>query len=115
MVRSSSEYSACLRVQNSSVILPSREEVKKGMREKAGQWIYPSRAPFGYKNNTGKYAARGTKPELGNWPGLERLCGRIHASHLDDCGDDAWCVPSHTILFVCIGNGSPYSISNASH
>jgi site-specific DNA recombinase len=29
-----------------------REEVKKGMREKAEQGIYPGRAPFGYKNNS---------------------------------------------------------------
>ncbi len=28
-----------------------REEVKKGMREKAAQGIYPSHAPFGYRNN----------------------------------------------------------------
>src|SRR5437764_2998846 len=28
-----------------------REEVKKGMREKAAQGIYPSRPPLGYKNN----------------------------------------------------------------
>ena len=28
-----------------------REEVKKGMREKAEQGIFPSRAPFGYRNN----------------------------------------------------------------
>jgi len=28
-----------------------REEVKKGMREKAEQEIYPGRAPFGYGNN----------------------------------------------------------------
>ena len=28
-----------------------REEVKKGMREKAEQGIYPGRAPFGYRNN----------------------------------------------------------------
>jgi site-specific DNA recombinase len=28
-----------------------REEVRKGMREKAEQGIYPGRAPFGYKNN----------------------------------------------------------------
>jgi site-specific DNA recombinase len=28
-----------------------REEVKKGMREKAAQGIYPGRAPFGYRNN----------------------------------------------------------------
>jgi DNA invertase Pin-like site-specific DNA recombinase len=28
-----------------------REEVKKGMREKAEQGIYPRRAPFGYRNN----------------------------------------------------------------
>jgi site-specific DNA recombinase len=29
-----------------------REEVKKGMREKAEQGLYPGRAPFGYKNNS---------------------------------------------------------------
>jgi hypothetical protein len=28
-----------------------REEVKKGMREKAEQGIYPGRAPLGYRNN----------------------------------------------------------------
>jgi site-specific DNA recombinase len=28
-----------------------REEVKKGMREKARQGIYPGHAPFGYRNN----------------------------------------------------------------
>jgi site-specific DNA recombinase len=28
-----------------------REEVKKGMREKAEQGIYPGRVPFGYRNN----------------------------------------------------------------
>jgi DNA invertase Pin-like site-specific DNA recombinase len=28
-----------------------REEAKKGMREKAEQGIYPSRPPFGYRNN----------------------------------------------------------------
>jgi site-specific DNA recombinase len=28
-----------------------REEVKKGMREKAAQGIYPGRAPLGYRNN----------------------------------------------------------------
>ena len=28
-----------------------REEVKKGMREKAEQGIYPSRPPVGYRNN----------------------------------------------------------------
>ncbi len=29
-----------------------RDEVKKGMREKAEQGIYPGRAPFGYRNNS---------------------------------------------------------------
>src|SRR5579862_3133747 len=29
-----------------------KEEVKKGMREKAEQGTYPSRAPFGYRNNS---------------------------------------------------------------
>src|SRR5215467_13115412 len=28
-----------------------REEVKKGLREKAAQGLYPGRAPFGYMNN----------------------------------------------------------------
>ena len=28
-----------------------REEVKKGMREKAEQGAYPGHAPFGYRNN----------------------------------------------------------------
>src|SRR6202165_2599016 len=28
-----------------------REEVKKGLREKAAQGLYPGRAPFGYQNN----------------------------------------------------------------
>jgi site-specific DNA recombinase len=28
-----------------------REEVKKGMHEKASQGVYPGRAPFGYRNN----------------------------------------------------------------
>ncbi len=31
-----------------------REEVKKGMKEKAEQGIYPGRAPFGYRNNKGE-------------------------------------------------------------
>ena len=31
-----------------------REEVKKGMREKAEQGIFPSRPPFGYRNNKGE-------------------------------------------------------------
>jgi len=30
-----------------------REEVKKGMSEKASQGTYPGRAPFGYRNNRG--------------------------------------------------------------
>ncbi len=29
-----------------------KEEVKKGMREKAEQGVYPGHAPFGYRNNT---------------------------------------------------------------
>ncbi len=28
-----------------------RDEVRKGMREKAAQGIYPSRPPLGYRNN----------------------------------------------------------------
>jgi site-specific DNA recombinase len=30
-----------------------REEVKKGMQEKASQGVYPGRPPFGYRNNGG--------------------------------------------------------------
>ena len=33
-----------------------REEVKKGMQEKAAQGTYPGRAPFGYRNNKGARA-----------------------------------------------------------
>ena len=33
-----------------------REEVKKGMQEKASQGTYPGRAPFGYRNNKGTRA-----------------------------------------------------------
>ena len=29
-----------------------KEEVKKGMREKAEEGIYPGRAPIGYRNNS---------------------------------------------------------------
>lgn len=32
-----------------------REEVKKGMREKAEQGIYPSRPPIGYRNNNAEH------------------------------------------------------------
>ena len=31
-----------------------REEVKKGMHEKASQGVYPGHAPFGYRNNKGE-------------------------------------------------------------
>jgi site-specific DNA recombinase len=35
-----------------------RDEVKKGMREKAEQGIYPGRAPFGYQNDPGSRSIR---------------------------------------------------------
>ena len=35
-----------------------REEVKKGMREKAEQGMYPGRAPFGYKNDSATRSLR---------------------------------------------------------
>src|SRR5271165_165786 len=37
-----------------------KEEVKKGMREKAEQGIYPGRAPFGYRNNARRAPSRST-------------------------------------------------------
>ena len=41
-----------------------REEVKKGMSEKASQGIYPGRPPFGYRNNQGARTIE-THPEKG--------------------------------------------------
>ena len=53
-----------------------REEVKKGMREKAEQGIYPGHAPFGYKNNT---ATRGIEIDPQRAPVLKRIF-EIYAS-----------------------------------
>ena len=47
-----------------------REEVKKGMREKAEQGIYPSRPPFGYKNNS---ATRSIEVDPQRAPVLRRI------------------------------------------
>ena len=47
-----------------------REEVKKGMREKAEQGIYPGRAPFGYRNNT---AARSIEVDPLRAPALRKI------------------------------------------
>jgi DNA invertase Pin-like site-specific DNA recombinase len=47
-----------------------REEVTKGMREKAEQGIYPGHAPFGYKNNT---ATRGIEIDLQRAPVLRKI------------------------------------------
>src|SRR5438552_3289018 len=47
-----------------------REEVKKGMREKAEQGIYPSRPPFGYKNNP---ATRSIEVDLQRAPVLKKI------------------------------------------
>jgi site-specific DNA recombinase len=47
-----------------------REEVKKGMREKAEQGIYPSRPPFGYKNNP---ATRSIEVDPQRAPVLRRI------------------------------------------
>jgi DNA invertase Pin-like site-specific DNA recombinase len=41
-----------------------REEVKKGMCEKASQGTYPGRAPFGYRNNRGARTIDGRQLEL---------------------------------------------------
>jgi site-specific DNA recombinase len=47
-----------------------RDEVKKGMREKAEQGIYPGRAPFGYRNNR---LTRSIDIDENNAPILKRL------------------------------------------
>ena|SRR5579883_317044 len=47
-----------------------REEVKKGMREKAEQGIYPGHAPFGYKNNT---ATRSIEVDPQRAPALKKI------------------------------------------
>jgi DNA invertase Pin-like site-specific DNA recombinase len=47
-----------------------REEVKKGMREKAEQGIYPGRAPFGYRNDK---TARTIVVDCERAPVLKRL------------------------------------------
>ena len=40
-----------------------REEVKKGMREKASQGIFPGHAPFGYRNNKAERTIEGDPEE----------------------------------------------------
>jgi site-specific DNA recombinase len=47
-----------------------KEEVKKGMREKAEQGVYPGRAPFGYRNNS---ATRTVEVDPVKAPVLRRL------------------------------------------
>jgi site-specific DNA recombinase len=47
-----------------------KEEVKKGMREKAEQGIYPGRAPFGYRNDT---ATRTVETDPVKAPVLRRI------------------------------------------
>jgi site-specific DNA recombinase len=47
-----------------------REEVKKGMREKAEQGVYPGRAPFGYRNNT---VTRTVEVDTGEAPVVKRI------------------------------------------
>ena len=47
-----------------------KEDVKKGMREKAEQGIYPGRAPFGYRNNT---VTRGIDVDSEKAPVLARI------------------------------------------
>ena len=41
-----------------------REEVRKGMREKAEQGIYPSRPPLGYKNNKVEHTIETDSPKI---------------------------------------------------
>jgi DNA invertase Pin-like site-specific DNA recombinase len=47
-----------------------KEEVRKGMREKAEQGVYPGRAPFGYRNNT---ITRTIEVAPGKAPVLQRI------------------------------------------
>jgi site-specific DNA recombinase len=47
-----------------------RDEVKKGMREKAEQGIYPGRAPFGYQNDP---ATRSIRVHPANAPVAQRI------------------------------------------
>jgi len=47
-----------------------KEEVRKGMREKAEQGIYPGRAPLGYRNNT---VTRTIEPDPQKAPILKRI------------------------------------------
>src|SRR5207253_9710857 len=47
-----------------------KEEVKKGMREKAEQGIYPGRAPFGYRNNP---VTRAIDVNVARAPVVERI------------------------------------------
>jgi site-specific DNA recombinase len=47
-----------------------REEVRKGMREKAEQGIYPSRPPLGYRNNVVEHSI---EVDLANAPVAQRM------------------------------------------
>lgn len=55
-----------------------REEVKKGMREKAEQGIFPSRPPFGYRNNKAERAIE-IQPE--NSPIVKRIFELYASGH----------------------------------
>jgi DNA invertase Pin-like site-specific DNA recombinase len=48
-----------------------REEVKKGLREKAAQGLYPGKAPFGYQNNKETHNIEPHHPE--NGPAIHRM------------------------------------------
>ena len=47
-----------------------REEVKKGLREKAAQGLYPGRAPFGYRNDP---QSRNLVPDSEQAPVIQRI------------------------------------------
>jgi DNA invertase Pin-like site-specific DNA recombinase len=47
-----------------------REEVKKGLREKAAQGLYPGKAPFGYQNNKDTH---NIEPHPANGPVIHRM------------------------------------------
>ena len=42
---------AAIKLRRGTLCENLRDEVRKGMREKAAQGIYPSRPPLGYRNN----------------------------------------------------------------
>ena len=55
-----------------------REEVKKGLREKAAQGLFPGRAPFGYRNNR---ETKNIDPDPNNAPVIQRMFELYGSGH----------------------------------